>query len=155
MSARILWVGLLVLGSACSSDVGVRVDEFKAAQSPAGIGSEVTLAKGVVDGNKIEGELIAVTDKSLVLLLREPLATPEGRRRFVEVPFGAMRRAKFEQLGMASVRSEGKDIDAARLDRLRRLSRFPQGLDEELQTRLFATYGEPGIYRLWRVEPAK
>ncbi len=56
---------------------------------------------------------------------------------------------------MSSVRSEGKDIDAARLDRLRRLSRFPQGLDEELQTRLLATYGEPGIYRLWRVEPAK
>lgn len=155
MNSRILLLAMAVFNSGCSHNVGVRVDEFKAAQSPAGIGTEVTLAKNVVAGNKVAGELIAVTDKSLVLLLREPLETAAGRRRFVEVPFSAMRRAKFEQLGKASVRSEGKEIDAERLDRLSRLSRFPQGLDEQLKARLLAIYNEPEIYGLMRPTPAQ
>lgn len=150
MSARLLVLGLVLLGSACTRNVGVLVEDFKPAHLPAGIATEVTLAKDLVPGNKIDGELIAVTDKGLTLLLHKPLATEEGLRRLVEVPFGAMRRAKFDQLGLSSVRSEGQAIDDARRDRLRLLSRFPQGLEGELLAQLLATYGEAGIHRIWR-----
>ncbi|MGB5247181.1 MAG: hypothetical protein WBM54_00910 [Woeseia sp.] len=145
-----VWVSALVAATlvACSSDVGVKVDDFKPAQLPAGIGTQVNLLKNVVKGNKLDGELIAVTDTGLVLLLNSPLDTGAGPVRFVEAPFSLMRSARFDQVGSAGIRSEGKAVDEARLERLRLLSRFPQGLGDELKARLLATYGEAEIHLL-------
>lgn len=151
MSTRMtVWVSVLVAAMvpACSGDVGVKVEDFKPAQTPAGVGTEVRLQQNIVKGHKLDGELIAVSDAGLVLLLHAPLDTGAGRFRFVEAPFSLMRSARFEQVGSAGIRSEGKAVDEARLERLRRLSRFPQGLTDELQARLLASYGEAAVYLL-------
>lgn len=147
MKAGFLFViASLVALAACTRDVGVRIEDFKPANSPAGASTELRFQHGFVKKNRLQGELLAVDDEGVVLLLAQPLETGDGRTRFVEAPFGILRAINVEQLGAARVRSEGAAIDAARLARLRQLSRFPQGIDETLRARLLATYGEASFH---------
>lgn len=147
MSAlRRLWPVAWLLLAGCSHDVGPKLEEFRPAQLPAGINLSLNLQRGYVPGNKLEGELLATTGDGVVMLLHAPMQVSDGRFRFFEVHFPMMRSMTVEQIGKSSIRSEGKAIDDARLERLRLLSRYPQGLSVELQAALLASYGESRIY---------
>ncbi len=147
MSAlRTFWpVALLVLAG-CSHDVGPKVEEFRPAQLPNGVNISINLHRGFVPGNKLQGELLATVENGVVMLLHAPKAVESGSFRFFEIHFPMMRSIQVEQIGKSSVRSEGKALDEARLERLRLLSRYPQGLSDDLRAALLKSYGESQIY---------
>lgn len=124
---------------ACS--IGVETHEFKPAQGPQGVQTELVLNKNIVDGNRIEGELLAVRADGLILNVPYP---PETRQpdRLVLVPFWMMKTARLEQMGSAKIQSRGREQDEKALDRLRLVARFPQGLSDDLLARLLAESGQ-------------
>lgn len=145
---RVLCVTLLLSLAACTHELNTRVEEFRPAQTPGGINTQVTLYRGYVPGNKLSGELVAATDDGIVLLLHSPVELPAGRFRFVEVRFPMMRSMGLDQIGRSRVKSEGQALNDLRLRRLRLLSRFPQGLSDELLARLLESYGENTVFLL-------
>ncbi len=81
------------------------------------------------------GELIVVGDSSIVLL---------ASGRFVDVAYEYVRRARFEDKNALQF-GAGRAPNSKTMESLRLLSRFPQGLTEEMQARLLAITGQSEI----------
>lgn len=131
---------LLLVTVGCSTSVEVK--DFKPAQAPHGIQMELSLNGDVLDGNKIEGELLAVRGDGVLLNVADyPDSTAPGNT-IVLIPFWMMDRAKLEQMGSAKVESQGEEANELYLARLRLVSRFPQGLSDELLAKLLTETGQ-------------
>lgn len=144
MNARAAALALTtLLAGACT--VGPTLSEFKPAHNPAGVQSRVTLHRNILDGNKVSGELLAARNDGVLLLSPEPVLPDTSGTRLVLVPFWMMRSIRLEQVGTFAIRSEGADMDAARKTRLRLLSRYPQGVSDELLTKLLAGLSQDAI----------
>lgn len=109
--------------------LGTTLPEFVPARSPEGVRTTLRLRAG-----RVEGELLAVVDTALVL--RRFADTPP----IVLVPYRAIVAGAFHQV-RASLEG-GHPPRAADRERLRLVSRFPQGLSPELWQRLLAGYGQ-------------
>lgn len=110
--------------SACT--LGTRPGNFGPATSPRGIETRLTL-----EASTILGELVSVSDSGLIVLA--------GDRRLVHAHWATMRRATFRKLRGAL--EGGRAPDAATRERIRLVSRFPQGLSPELTARLLESLG--------------
>lgn len=135
-SARKLLLLLPALVAACS--VGVKVEDFKPAQGLQGVHVTLQLNGDVIEGNRTAGELLAVRDDGILLETTEIPNSEVAKRRVVLIPFWMMKTATLEQMGRVRVASDGKALDEMKLNRLRLVSRFPQGLSDELLAILLA-----------------
>ena len=116
----------LILG-ACT--FGQSADNFHAAYRPTGIDSSIRLSDSAVE---LDGELLAVQDTAILVLSDDEVTL---------IPYRAIDRATFHQLGNPQVEDGRRPASWIR-ERLRLVSRFPQGVDSDLLDRLLAAYGQ-------------
>ncbi len=121
------WRIALVFLGITGCNVGPRVADFQPAQGPAG--ARVTLDVG--PSMTVTGELLAVEDTALIVLT-------SGQGVFV-VPYTAIREGRVSQRGATIFRGRAP-ADRTR-QRLRLVSRFPQGISPELMEALLAAHG--------------
>ena len=147
MRRFLLVPALIVSFAACH--FGLRVERFEPARAPEGVGVEVSVERGKVSGETLElrGELLEVREGGLLLLAPRPAAPA---KRVVLLPFGLIRQAQFNKMGAScDLRNGGAPGQAVR-ERLRRVSRFPQGLSPELMGHLLEAQGQTEPERLER-----
>ena len=117
-------VAVVLLSASCS--FGPKLADFAPAHTPNGVSARVTTR-----GLDMNGELIEVRDNGVVLL-----TAGSGKLRLI--PYGDVRSSNFERLG--HLIEGGRTPDSATRERLRLVSRFPQGMSPEvLQTLLKAS----------------
>jgi hypothetical protein len=127
MKLTVLLALLIVLGG-CT--IGPQVQNEPLAREPRG--ASVTLQ---ARGHTITGELLEVQDSALLVL------TPEERVTLVS--YRLLRRGDAE-MRIPIVRG-GEPPSRARREQLRRVSRFPQGLDPSLRGALLDAYGQADV----------
>lgn len=137
--------GLLFLLATAACSTSVAVKDFKPAQHPQGIQMELLLNGNVIDGNKIDGELLAVRGDGVLLNVADYPGSTLSGNTVVLIPFWMMDTAKLEQMGRAKVESQGEEKNKLYLDRLRLLSRFPQGLSDDLLAELLQRVGQEEV----------
>ena len=142
---KILSVQPMILLALVACSTSVEVKDFKPAQGPQGIQMELTLNGNVIDGNKLSGELLAVHDDGVLLNVDDYPNSVSAANTVVLIPYWMMDTAKLEQMGRAKVQSQGEEKDKVYLDRLRLLARFPQGLSEDLLTKLLTEMGQEQV----------
>lgn len=134
---------LLLVAAGCSTSVEVK--DFKPAQGPEGIQMELSLNGDVLDGKKVKGELLAVRGDGVLLNVVDYPESAGPGNTIVLIPFWMMDRAELEQMGSAKVESQGEEANEVYLARLRLVSRFPQGLADELLAELLARMGQEQV----------
>ena len=117
---------LIVLLALAGCRFGPSLKNFEPAHSPGG--AEAIL---MLDLRNLRGELLALRDDGLVVLAKDEL---------VFVPFEAIQHGRLAQKG-AFIRNGSAPDERAR-ERLRLLSRYPQGLSADVEARLLAAYGQ-------------
>ena len=118
--------GILLLLGACY--VGPSVKRYAPAHGPAGAAVKLELR----GDRTVGGELLAVEDGTLLLL---------EARQLVRVDVAAIRSLRGPNI------STGALDDAAR-ERLRLVSRYPQGVSPELEASLLLAYGAGPVGRI-------
>ncbi len=119
----------LVLVPACVN-VGTQVQDFTVAAEPNG-----AMANIQTDFGTVSGELLAVQDDGVIVLHNSVMEL---------VPYEFIRSLQLSQLdGEYSLGSRAPD--RARRTRLALVSRYPQGMDAQLRTRLLAQLGQQEI----------
>jgi hypothetical protein len=122
-------VALLVAAVSAACSVGTRVARFQPALRPEGVIATLHLASGPV-----EAEVLAIDDTALIVRrLQDSLPVAVVR-------FKAIRDGTFHQV--SAVISAGRPPRAVDRERIRLVSRFPQGLTPELLQSLLAAYGQ-------------
>ena len=145
-----------LLMSACIPYYGPNVSELVPATRPAGIASVLDLGS-----DTLRAEVLALEEDALIVLVdRLPPHILGGR--LARVPFAGIHRGQFENAGEfqysvweytfslappgpvqpRSLVTGDVNPDSETHERLRLLSRYPQGLDAELLARLEGVYGE-------------
>ena len=130
----ILLISTLALGGC---HFGTRAQTFGPAQGPEGVHTGIT----TMGAGWISGELLEVQDTALLVLSDE---------RLVLVPFDLMRSAQFDEMGSDTTISDQEAPSIAARERLRLVSRFPQGVTAELLEELLAAYGQDEVLRVVR-----
>ncbi|HXG55120.1 MAG TPA: hypothetical protein VNJ03_07040 [Vicinamibacterales bacterium] len=125
MRGPIILLVLSVTAVACS--YGTRIADFRPAHSPHGVNVHVTTSVG-----DLNGELIEMRDAGFVVL-----TAASNKLRLI--PYAQVRSAKFEQVG--SLRG-GRPPVPTDGERLRLLSRFPQGMSPQVLATLLRIYGQ-------------
>ena len=118
---------LLVLGISllCGCQVGTQAKNYPPATGPAGAIVNIELS----DKSKLSGELLAVEPTSLLLRIPE----------VVRVPLAQVRSGRAPKVGF-----DGKLTGNSR-ERLRLISRYPQGVNPELEAQLLQAYGQAEV----------
>ena len=124
----IVIVAALPALSACT--MGSRPATFGPARMPQGVEARVALG-APRDRAAIVAELLSVTDSGLVVLSAD--------RRLLHLHWPAIRYATFRQISVEL--NGGTPPDARARERLRLVSRFPQGMSAELTGRLLESVG--------------
>jgi hypothetical protein len=119
--------GLIALILLAGCAVGSKAKNYAPAQGPAGATVELEL----VGKPALTGELLAVADSSL-------LVQSDGRLHRVRWSLIASGKAP-------KVSFTGPTPEAEVRERLRLISRYPQGVSPELQSRLLQAYGQTGV----------
>jgi hypothetical protein len=120
---------VLLAGISAACSIGTRVKGFQPALRPEGVTATLHLAAG-----QVEAEVLAIDDTALIV------------RRFQDslpvavVRFRAIREAAFRQVG--ATMAGGRPPRSVDRERIRLVSRFPQGLTPELLQSLLAAYGQ-------------
>jgi hypothetical protein len=120
----VLLLGLAL--AACS--VGTSVGSFDPAHTPQGVRAEIKAGAAT-----LTGELLEVTETGLLVL--------RTGRRLVLVPYTLVDQAQFlgaQCCGLGARRPPLPEVK----QKLRLMSRFPQGLTAELRQRLLAAHGQ-------------
>lgn len=151
-STRNLMLFVLFAPAASGCSTGIGVADFKPAQEPAGVHMEISLNGDVIEGDKVEGELLAVRADGVLLNVPGYLDVAPHVRRVVLIPYWMMDTAKLEQMGRARVESESEQMTQVYLNRLRLVSRFPQGLSDELLADLMSRQGQAALEVPQKVE---
>jgi hypothetical protein len=126
-------VVLALLAAACV--FGPSAAKFEPARGPHGVTATITTTGGTL----VTGELIEVRDTGL--LVAHPTA-------IVSVPYTATRSAAFAQTTLA-IKGGQAPAPSVR-ERLRLLSRFPQGLSAPLLQQLLAARGQAEVTEVVR-----
>jgi hypothetical protein len=120
-----LYVALALASTSCA--VGYKTANFAVAHQPAGVATTLDL------GTVMRGELLAVEDNALIVL---------SEQQITRVPYTTIRKATFAQTGI-SIRDFA--VSTAERDKLRLLSRYPQGLTPALLQSLLAAYRQSEV----------
>jgi hypothetical protein len=123
MPALLRRFAALLLLTACT--VGTTARNYAPAQGPAG--ASVTL--GLSGNREIGGELLAVEGAGLLLL---------ENRQLIRVDFRAIKSLRGPKIST-------RDLDQTMRERLRLISRYPQGVSPELEERLLQAYGAASV----------
>lgn len=119
--------GVLVLAAACT--VGTHARNYPPAKGPAGATVNLQLS----DKSRSTGELLAVETSGLLLLRDSQL---------VRVLLSQVRRGNAPKLSFnGSLRDDTRE-------RLRLISRYPQGVSSELEGQLLRAYGQSEVKSL-------
>jgi hypothetical protein len=110
--------------------VGTSGSNYPPAQGPAG----ATVSIDLNDKRKIRGELLAVEEATLLLL---------QQREVIRVAVAQIRTGK-----AAKVKFAGPNLAASTRERLRLVSRYPQGVSPELEARLLEAYGTTSVRQI-------
>ena len=123
-SSRVSLIALMLL-TGCS--VGSKVKNYAPAQGPAGATVELELA-----GKKaLTGELLAVADSSLLV---------QSSGQLIRVRLPLIQSGRAPNLSFTGAELKPKDRE-----RLRLISRYPQGVSPELESRLLQAYGQTAV----------
>jgi hypothetical protein len=122
-------LALVIVCAGCA--VGARLAKFPLAHGPEGATAEIT-----VGTKAVQGELLEVRPDGMLLLTG---MAPVGRRLLV-VGYDVPRKADFPVVGETLPR--GSAPGAAQRERLRLVSRFPQGVSADLLKRLLQDCGQ-------------
>lgn len=120
---------LFVVAGLVGCSMGPRVSSFAPATGPEGITAEVQSRD-----TSFHAELLAVSDTGLLLL---------RGRAVVYAPYLAIRYATFDPLPV--VLAKGESPNAKDGERLRLVSRFPQGASAERVRALLAAYHQESV----------
>jgi len=126
---RVLVPTLLLLGCV----MGTTTNKYQPAQGPAGAEIHLTLA----EGRTVTGELLSI-DSGVLLVLERSQVLERGQ--LLRVSVGALR-----DLRAPKVNYHGSDLPAATRERLRLISRYPQGVSPELERQLLQAYGQEAV----------
>lgn len=128
-------IALATAAMAWGCPVGTTPPRFQPAIAPAGV--IVSLA---VPSARFQGELLAIDDTALIV------RKIQGSDPVTFVRFAAIRGSAFRQVGVAL--DGGHPPRAEDRERIRRVSRFPQGLTPELLRRVLDAYAQtaPALY---------
>ena len=107
--------------------VGSSGSHYPPAQGPAG----AIVSLDLEDKRRITGELLAVEEAALLLL---------QERAMTRVALPVIRSGKAPKIYFS-----GAKLDAATRERLRLVSRYPQGVSPELEARLLQAYGTTSV----------
>jgi hypothetical protein len=127
--------------------VGPRIEEFEQSRRPEGVTTTIKLHHGFAEGGELRGELLEVREHGLLLNARTIQEGGVVERRVVFVAYTAMIDLELDELGLRML-SEG-DTKTRRVrhqEKLRLLSRFPQGLSTPLLGQLLAAEGQNSLY---------
>ena len=138
MRRRTLICAALLAFAACT--FGPKLRDFAPAKRPEGITVEVDGG-----GGRFIGELLEVREEGL-LLRTDVVSGPRPRLLLVSYP--AIRLAHFVEMPASLDLEKGRAPEPRARERLRRLSRFPQGLSEELLRRLLDADAQAELERV-------
>ena len=129
---RMLLGAALLALNACT--VGTKPQAFQPAITPRGVATTLEIS-----GHRepVAGELIAVTDSALLVLT----AAPEPNLTLIH--YDRIFGGKFRQLGVR-LRDQRRP-DPEDREKLRLVSRFPQGMTPELTAAFLATLGRSQV----------
>jgi hypothetical protein len=119
--------GLLLVATACT--VGTHARNYAPARGPAGAMVNLQLT----DKSRSTGELLAVETGALLLL---------SNNQLIRVPLASVRR------GSAPKVSFNGSLRADKRERLRLISRYPQGVSPSLEGELLRAYGQGEVRTL-------
>lgn len=139
----VIGLGTAILLAGCT--VGVEVEDFPPAQGPAGIACKARLQQELGGRRLFEGELLAVREDGIVLRLYKDDPVETGGQRLIVVPFWLLKSLWLADVGSFR-RSSSEEVNELRLDRLRLLSRFPQGLTPEIERALLDGFGQDALF---------
>jgi hypothetical protein len=133
---------VLLTGIAGGCAYGMTSEKFRPAQDPHGIETRITTSAA-----EFAGELIEIRAAGLVLLSEHVMSLPRSgtttaERRLRLIPYGAIQASRFEQLDPRLYIIDGRTPPDKERDRLRLVSRFPQGLSAEVLSQLLKAYGQ-------------
>lgn len=112
--------------------IGPSVTTYGPAHDPAGLSVRIEIQD---EPRALRGELLAVTDSSLII---------ERGRGIVEVHYRRIRDARFTGVSGLRMR-EGRRPDPQKRRELTLLSRYPQGIDEPLLAEILQAYGSTKV----------
>lgn len=110
--------------------VGTSGRNYAPARGPAG----ATVSLELPGKRVVQGELLAVEDTTLLVL---------EQQRPIRVAIAAIESGKAPRISFA-----GRTMSPATRERLRLVSRYPQGVSAELEARLLQAYGATGVGRI-------
>lgn len=125
---------LLMVSALLACSIGPRANSFAPATGPEGVTADVQSRD-----TSFRAELLVLSDTGLLLL---------RGRTVVYAPYGAIRHASFDQLNIEL--NDGEPPDAKEGQRLRLLSRFPQGASAARIRALLAAYHQDSVVVLRR-----
>jgi hypothetical protein len=135
--SRCVFTLTLVLALVCGGcSVGPRIEAVDAAHTPAGIATVVRTSKATY-----EGELLCVADDGLLLLVAE---------RLTSVPFDAIEDVDARPVLRVRGMRRRAELNSKEKEKLRKCSRFPQGVSKELELALLSAYGQAEVTRVER-----
>src|SRR5207237_2147736 len=121
---RMALLAALCLVSGCS--YGMTADKFAPAKAPQGVVVHLVIGTAPLDG-----ELLEVRDEAVVIVAGKALRL---------VPYAVVTHSSIDQTKV--VISGGRAPSSEDRERLRLLSRFPQGLGSDVLERLLRAYGQ-------------
>lgn len=119
---------VLLLLTSCQ--IGTHARNYQPARGPAGAALELELN----DKSKLTGELLAVEEGALLVL---------RGRELVRVDLPQIREGHAPKVSF-----RGTKLDSATRERLRLISRYPQGVSSDLETRLLQAFGQSSMMRI-------
>lgn len=129
---RTVIIALSALALACH--IGPRTDDIEVAHQPGGASITITARSGTV----LDGELLAESDSGLVMLWAGQVGY---------IPYAQTSKFKAQTIEVSTAAAQPSAADR---ERLRLMSRFPQGLTPDLETRLLAALHQKTVVVLAR-----
>ena len=126
MRSSLTWVIALMSLAGCS--VGTSVKNYAPAKSPAG----ATVKLELTGNREMGGELLAVQDSSLLV---------RSDNQLIRVHLPLIQSGKVPKLTFTGAELNGGQVR----EHLRLLSRYPQGVSPELESRLLEAYGQAAV----------
>ena len=136
------FIFLACITTACT--FGLTTDRFTPARRAEGVRGEIATAK-----KQLYGEVIAVRDDGLIILadnvLRDQGRVIQATKVLRLVPYSEIRTTRFDQM-MPPIDITGGRAPAPKArERLRLVSRYPQGLTPALLSDLLRAYGQTAL----------
>ena len=122
---RLLPALVLTLSALAGCQVGTHARNYQPATGPAGAMVNIELS----DKSRIMGELLAVESQALLVRASE----------LIRVPLATIRSGKAPKVGF-----DGR-LQGTTRERLRLISRYPQGVSPELEAELLQAYGQRAV----------